>query len=275
MSKAKAVLKTGGARFAVERKTQTLSVPETAELPTQKKSVETTNKPVVLDLHSIPLFKEMPTRKLSKYEGFIDWHTFKHGEKVLEKGERSSDVYFIVTGGAHVLNFADTGRVIDFSVLGPGAFFGELAAIDGLPRSATVVTEGASHMAVLPGDKFLEIVMENSSVAMAIFNRMATIIRMGDVRITDLSVLGAEQRVCLELLRLAIPDPVYFDNYDRLVVYPVPTQQLMANNIGVTRETVARIFGRLSSEGIIERKAKTLYIRDKLALENLTLSNHL
>ena len=68
---------------------------------------------------------------------------------------------------------------------------------------------------------------------------------------------------------MARPDPAYLKN---LVIYPVPTQTLIASGIGVSRETVARIFGRLARQKIIERKAKTLYIRDRDKLEELAMS---
>ena len=74
--------------------------------------------------------------------------------------------------------------------------------------------------------------------------------------------------MCLEILRLAQPDPVMGHNW---VVYPLPTQANIASRIGTTRETVARMISRLAAEGIVERKSKSLYIRDRDRLEALTL----
>ncbi len=102
----------------------------------------------------------------------------------------------------------------------------------------------------------------------ALLRRLSEVIRLADERITDLSSLGAAQRVCLELLRLAERDPVVGKNW---VVYPLPTQANIASRIGTTRETVARMISRLSADGIVERKSKSLYIRDRDRLEALTL----
>ena len=115
----------------------------------------------------------------------------------------------------------------------------------------------------------MNLVTDHRNIALALLTKLAGVIRMGDERIVDLSLLGAEPRVCQELLRAALPDPADEEN---LMIYPIPTQVYIANKIGVTRETVSRIFGRLSSSQIIERKNKTIYIREVGELERLALS---
>ena len=220
-------------------------------------------------LADVPFFSGLGKNELGRIEAACQWFDFEPGQRIIERGQTESDVYFLLAGIAHVLNFAGSGRAVDYASLETGDYFGELAAIDGEPRSATVITRTPCRLAVLTGDVFMDLITSHKKLAMAVFKRLARIIRLGDDRIIDLSLLGAEQRVCLELLRLARPDPIVMDN---LEIFPVPTQGLIANSVGVTRETVARIFGRLSGDGVIERKAKVLYIRDRNRLEELALA---
>ena len=220
-------------------------------------------------LAGLPMFADMPGNVLEEIEEKCRWRDSRAGERIIERGQKSSDVYIILSGNAHVLNFSNSGRVVDYASLNAGDIFGELAAIDGQPRSATVVTRTPCQMAIIEGESFMDLVLKYPGVTSFVLKRLSSVVRTGDDRITDLSLLGAEQRVCLELLRMARPDPAYMKN---LVIYPVPTQTLIANGIGVSRETVARIFGRLAKQRIIERKAKTLYIRDRDKLEELAMS---
>ncbi len=220
-------------------------------------------------LDGVLLFADLNAEDRQHLEKRCRWHEFKRNSGVIQKGEENSDVYILVSGAAHVLNYSDKGRVIDYATLGAGDVFGELAAIDGLPRSASVVTTKQSLIASLAGSDFLDFVTEHPEVSLALFRKLAGIIRMGDDQISDLSLLGAEQRVCLELLRMAEPDPAYFEN---LIIFPIPTQSHIANGVGVARETVARIFSKLTQDNIIERKEKTLYIRDPEKLENIALN---
>ena len=123
-----------------------------------------------------------------------------------------------------------------------------------------MVAQTKCALAVLKGDEFRRLVLSFPQISIALMRRLSEVIRLSDERITDLSSLGAAQRVCLELLRLAEPDPVVGRNW---VVYPLPTQASIASRIGTTRETVARMISRLSANGIVERKSKSLYIRDR------------
>ena len=223
----------------------------------------------VRSLAGVPLFSGFGKKELGRIEAACQWRNIKPGQRIIERGQTERDVYFLLTGVAHVLNFAGSGRAVDYASLESGDYFGELAAIDGEPRSATVITRAPCRLAVMTGDAFLDLITSHKKVTMAVLKRLARIVRLGDERIIDLSLLGAEQRVCLELLRLARPDPIIMDN---LEIFPVPTQGLIANSVGVTRETVARIFSRLSGDGVIERKSKVLYIRDRNRLEELALA---
>ena len=80
--------------------------------------------------------------------------------------------------------------------------------------------------------------------------------------------MGAKQRIFLELLRLAEPDPLGSEDW---VVFPLPTQTALATNADTTRQTVARILGRLSDDAVVTKKSKALYIHDRQRLESLIL----
>jgi CRP-like cAMP-binding protein len=95
---------------------------------------------------------------------------------------------------------------------------------------------------------------------------LVEIIRTSDERITELSTLGALQRVGRELLRLAEPragDPNVWS------IARLPTQGSIAAQIGTTRETVARTLAQLAHDGLIERRGRQLRIPDRARLEGL------
>ncbi len=219
-------------------------------------------------LASIKMFGGLPADAMRRVMTKARWRECVPGERIIERGQTTQEVYFVVEGNVRVLNFAASGRVVSFATIAPGGYFGELAAIDGQPRSATVVAHTKCTLAVLEGEEFRRLVVSFPKVSVALLRRLSEVIRFADERITDLSSLGAAQRVCLALLRLAEPDPVVGQNW---VVYPLPTQANIASRIGTTRETVARMISRLSADGIVERKSKSLYIRDRDRLEALTL----
>lgn len=219
-------------------------------------------------LAGIPLLDCLSPDEIASLEKKCRWHEFGAGEKIIERGEEYSSVYFLIKGTAHVLNYSESGRAVSYAALKNGDVFGELAAIDGLPRSAWVCTISPCTVGAVPGPAFLDLVTGNRDMAMALLKRMAAVIRLSDERIADVSLLGAEQRVCMELIRMAEPDP---EDPNRFVVFPVPTQTNFANMIGASRETVSRIMGRLREEDIVVRTGKGLTIPNRARLEQRAL----
>lgn len=210
----------------------------------------------------------LPDAALEKLAQTVRTQTYRSGEKLAERGQDADHVCFVISGHLRVLNYSSAGRMVRYAALATGDFFGELAAIDGQPRSATVVAESDCVIATLSAEDFQELISSQPEFSFALIQRLASIVRACDERIMDLSSLGPAQRVCLELLRLSEPDPLRSQSW---VVYPVPTQANLASSLGTTRETVARVISRLTSDGVVSRKSKSLYIRDRVRLEALAL----
>ncbi len=204
-------------------------------------------------------------RKIERHCRFLE---LGMNEKIIAQGEDHTDVYFLVTGKAHVLNYSEDGRVISFATLSDGDVFGELAAIDGLPRSAWVWALTPCTVMAMPGSVFKDLVASHPDLSFALLCKLAGVIRTSNKRIADFRLLGAEQRVCIELIRMAVPDPA---KPKGLIISPIPTQATIADMIGFSRETVSRVLGRLRQERIIRRKDETLYILNRKKLEQRAL----
>jgi len=192
------------------------------------------------------------------------WVEYGPNNNVIERGMNDTNVYFIITGTVHVLNYSETGRAITYATLKEGDMFGELAAIDGLPRSAWVCTMSPCQMATCPSPEFVKLLSNNTKVSLALLRRLSSNIRLLDDRLKDLTLLGAEQRVCTELLRMAKPDQESHGGY---VISPMITHENFANLVGVSRETVSRIFRKLREDSLIVHNKRGLCIINRQQLE--------
>jgi CRP/FNR family cyclic AMP-dependent transcriptional regulator len=215
-------------------------------------------------LQSIHLLSMLPPDDLLRLEQACTWHRYRNGEQILDRTSQSRDVYFVVEGTVQIVNYSASGREVAYAQVPAGAFFGELSAVDGEPRSASAVAIGSVMVASMPPAAFQELLQRRPEVGFAVMKRLARIIRNADERIMDLATLGAVQRVQVELLRMAKPDPVRRDGW---LIYPMPTQAQIASAASTTRETVARVLGQLENLGLIKRKAKTTFIEDRKRLE--------
>lgn len=226
-------------------------------------SVGMSQQQTIGSLAECELLKGLPEEEIATLERRCTWRRFKNGEQVLDRNSDSRDVMFVVEGQVQIVNYSTSGREIAYATVRQGGYFGELAAIDGLPRSASAVAQGTCVLAQIAPHVFMDFVISRPEASMALMHRLAKIIRTCDERIMDLSTLGAVQRVYLELLRLAEADPVTPDAW---VIYPLPTQSNIAARASTTRETVARVISQLSQEGLVKKKGKSLYIWDRDAL---------
>ncbi|MFN4311359.1 MAG: Crp/Fnr family transcriptional regulator [Ferrovibrio sp.] len=215
-------------------------------------------------LEKIELLSELSPAARADVERACQWRRFASHEQILDRNSDSRDVYFVVDGTVEVVNFSGNGREISYALVSAGSYFGEIAAIDGERRSASVVAQTTCRLAAMPPKAFEALLAREPAVALKVMRRLTAIIRANNERIMDLATLGAIQRVYRELLKLARRDPL---NADGWLIYPMPKQHEIARRAATTRETVARVLANLLHGGQMSRKDKTYYLTDRAALE--------
>ncbi len=216
------------------------------------------------NLDNIELLQDLSPEERMAISTQCTWKTYTSGEQILERSSTSRDVFFVVDGSVNVVNFGVSGREVAYATVESGQYFGELSAIDGRPRSANIIANKKCLLASLSPESFSELLLTHPEIMLEVMQRLARIIRINDDRILDLSTLGAVQRVCQELLRMAEPDPVTAGSW---LIYPMPTQSVIASRVSTTRETVARVLGQLAGDNLVLKKGKNLYLRDRDGIE--------
>ena len=227
------------------------------------KNTDTINK----TLSNIPLIASLPPTTRAMLEANTKIRTYGKDDQILERNSDTHDVYFVLSGEVRVVNYSLTGREIALASVGEGSYFGEIAALDSETRSASVVALSKCVLAVMSPNIFLDLVRNNSEVAMGVIDKLTQIVRVSSEKIMDLSVLSAHQRVYRQLLNNMTEDPVRPNSW---LIYPLPTQAQIAAEAGTTRETVARVVSQLAQNELVQRKGRTLYIRDPDTLRALT-----
>ena len=92
------------------------------------------------DIGDIELFASLSEENAKRFATALSWRTYPANELVIDMDDPSNDVLFVVNGSVRVIQRADYGKQVILGELGPGSMFGEMAAIDGTPRSASVTT---------------------------------------------------------------------------------------------------------------------------------------
>jgi len=195
------------------------------------------------------------------------WRRYRAGERLFSRGSMADDVIFIVDGNVRIVGLADSGQEITLADAGNGDTVGEMAAIDGLPRSASVEATADSLVAVLGAKPFIDLLEDHGRISLYLLRRLSAMVRIGDDRVLELSVLEAKQRICAELLRLAQPDNAAEDLW---VIQPLPPLRHIAGAAATTREVVANTLNQLYPRKLAVRKGDNLFILDRAALERFS-----
>lgn len=205
----------------------------------------------------------MSDESLRRYASALKWRKYSENELVIDIGDGSTDVLFILSGAVRVIHRADTGKDVILGDLGPGSFFGEMAAIDGMGRSANVTSLQTSRIARMSSSIFFNMLLCEPEVCSKVLKLLVSRIRMLNQRLTEHAYLTAKQRLYAELLRLSRPRA---GQKDQRIVSPPPTQQELAERIGSRREVVSREINALEKQNLLEKTRGALVLTDPCAL---------
>jgi CRP-like cAMP-binding protein len=217
-------------------------------------------------LSGIKLLLEAPPEIISDLESRCKWVEFAPNQVIVDRDDEGTDVFLIVRGKVKIMDFQADGQEVSLAELGAGDSFGELSAIDAKKRSARVLAMDHTLVAVVDRNDFRQLILKCPGIGLALLKRFAGVIRTLDKRITALSTRTPQQRVYFELIRLSEPNPAGDGTW---VIENFPPHGEIASWAGTGREDVASAVGKLAREGIVERKHKTLVIRDHARLKML------
>ena len=217
-----------------------------------------------LALRRIALFEGLSDQRLDLLAQQCLWHSVEAGKPLLLRAEQQGDVFMLVSGRVRVTTYAANGRQVTFRDSEAGEHFGDIAAIDGGPRSADVVTLLPSVLASLDRAAFLGLLREEPLVAERVMQRLASLVRQLSERVIELSTLGVQNRLHAELLRLARAAGVA---HNQARLEPAPRHAALASQISTNREQVTRELNVLVRSGVLQKDGKALLVADVARLE--------
>jgi CRP-like cAMP-binding protein len=217
-----------------------------------------------MQLSRIPFFKDSTDVDLSRFDRRCTWKKFEEGEVVVDYEDETADVYFIISGEVRILIRTAAGKEVILAEMKAGQFFGELAAIDNVPRSANVTALTRAELCIMPSNVFLDIIFASKAACEKVLRLLTARVREGNARLTEHSVYDLKHRLYSELLRLSSPRT---GHDGQRTVSPPPFHHVLAARIGCRREQVTRELSSLTADNIIEKTRGALVIRKPKVLE--------
>ena len=220
-------------------------------------------QPSSLGLRRIDLLQGLSSDRLDAISRNCVWRTCSAGRRLVTREDADRDVHFIVSGSVLVTTYSPNGRETSFRELAQGTCFGELAALDGRPRSADVVALTPGLIASMPPAVFRDLLREEWIVSERVLVHLADLARGLVERVLELSTLTVQQRLCMELLRLARAGSSAAGSAR---IEPIPRHTALAHRVSTYREQITRELSSLTRAGVLARDGMALVVRDMARL---------
>ena len=211
------------------------------------------------NLGNIELLDGISDKERNEISTLCSFFPVKKGGIIIKSGDGSKDVSFLISGQVKVIKYSITGREVGVALLEAGSYFGELSAIDGLERSATVIATHDSIVATLPHKEFNTLLCSHPEITLRLLHNHCRTIRYLNEHLLDVSSIDAAHRTYKLLLHLAVSDQRL---KTRPMLNPAPTQSDMASLVSTTRETISRILSQREKGEIIEKRDHIIFIID-------------
>ena len=210
-------------------------------------------------------FRDLPSEDVRRLSSACRWRWYGPQQLIFQQRDGATEVFFVVQGHVRIASYSITGKQVSFRDLGPGQAFGDLAAIDRRPRSATAMAISDALLASMPAQMYWDAMMSHPPVAAACLKRLTDLVRALSERVIEQSLLPVPTRIRLELLRLAQRQ---MQGAVGAKIDPAPTHAEIAARVATHREAVTRELRQLEKKGVIKRQGRKLLVADIEALRS-------
>ncbi len=222
--------------------------------------------PILNHIARVPLFEGLPREQIEDLSMIVTDQVFRKGEAIFSEGEEGNGFYVVITGRVKIFKLSAEGKEQILHFFGPGEPFGEVPVFTGqhFPAHATAMEE--SRVFFFPRKSFVDLIKRNPSLALNMLAVLSKRLRRFAALIDDLSLKEVPGRLAAYLLYLSAQNKGSKDL--ELTI----TKAQLASLLGTIPETLSRILGKLSSQGLLETDGRRIRILENEALRDLAES---
>jgi CRP/FNR family transcriptional regulator, cyclic AMP receptor protein len=182
------------------------------------------------------------------------------GATLFLEGDTSATVLIVVSGRVKVFSLTEHGEEIVLAVRGPGALLGELSAVDGGARGASVATLEPVVALVLPVAVFIEFLRTHGQAATVLLRLITSRLRDADRKRVEFGAFDIAARVAGRLVELA--DRFGEPDGRGVRISVALSQDELAGWVGASREAVAKALRVLRERGFVTTGRRTMTVLD-------------
>ena len=219
--------------------------------------LENRMQPVAL-LKQIPLFEPLEPADREQLAALLRRRSAGRGAVLFRQGDEGTALYIIVRGRIRIAVRTKLGDEMTLAVLSDGEFLGEMALLDGMPRSADATALDETQLYVLSRSDFLAFLAKNARAAQTVLRALSLRLRNTDNLLAEICFSSLSSRLARRLTEMAAADTPA-KNGTRSVRL---TQKELASMLGTTRESVNKELKALRDRGILGTSRSVITIHD-------------
>jgi CRP/FNR family transcriptional regulator, cyclic AMP receptor protein len=233
-------------------------------VPTKPSIAAPTGKLKILSAN--PLFKNFEPSIIDRILSRAVIRKIKKGTVLFRKGDIGSTLYAVCAGSVRISVPSEQGQDAIFNVIPSGELFGEIALLDGGPRTADAVAVEDSELMIIDRRDFIPMVRENPDVAMKLIELVCARLRRTSEQVEDIMFLGLPGRLAKALLQLHSQPAAGPSHAIRV------TQRDLSQMIGVSRESVNKLLRDWQRHGWVKLQRGGLIVVSHKAVGELVAS---
>lgn len=180
------------------------------------------------------LFRGLAAATIERVVGLASRRGYEAGAVVFLRGDTGDCLYGVVTGKVRISVTGSGGKEVFLNIMEPGDSFGEIALLDGEPRTASATALVATELMSIPRERFLALLHEEPSLALHLIRLLCQRARWTAELMEDSALLGAPARLAKRLLTLVNHHGKVSSGGARLAI----SQEELAQFLGLSRQIV-------------------------------------
>jgi CRP/FNR family cyclic AMP-dependent transcriptional regulator len=212
------------------------------------------------------LFRGLPEQTIAQIAALASRRTYKADTVVVMRGDPGDALYGVITGRVRISASGAGGKEIFLNIMEPGDAFGEIALLDGQPRSAAATTITPTELMIIRREDFLALVKREPQLAVHLIELLCKRVRWTSEQSEDSSLLSVPARLAKRLLSLASSHGRKTAAGAQLKI----TQEDLAQFLGLSRQIVNKYLQTWKKQGWITLGRGSVMLDNERALRELT-----
>jgi CRP/FNR family transcriptional regulator, cyclic AMP receptor protein len=213
-------------------------------------------------LRNHPLFRELPAPVIERLGSYMKRRTVARGAAIFAKGDPGTGLMGVLVGSVKISVASADGRDVVLNIIHEGEIFGEIALLDGHPRTADATAMSDCELIVIERRDFVPFLSAHPDVMLKFIEILCSRLRRTSEQVQDITFLNLPTRLAKTLLQLTAAEDGSAISRKAAV-----TQREISQMIGISRESTNKQLRTWAKRGWIrlERGGVTVVAADKLA----------